>query len=83
MQISQPYHPQGRLNACARWAVAQGPHENRDPMLIYVCCVQQTVCVPIDVFVETIVLLSNTTQHRFQILLFVALIRITFENWNS
>jgi len=31
---------QCRLNAWARWAVAHGPHEHMDPMIIYVCCIQ-------------------------------------------
>jgi len=31
---------QCRLNACAHWAVARGPHEHMiDSMLIYVCCI--------------------------------------------
>jgi hypothetical protein len=33
------HYTQCRLNAWARWEVAQGAHEHRDPIPIYVCCV--------------------------------------------
>ena len=32
-----PCH-QGYLNTLASWAVAGGPHEHWDPLLIYICC---------------------------------------------
>jgi hypothetical protein len=35
---NKQYH----FNAWARWAVARGPIEHRDPVPIYVCCVQHT-----------------------------------------
>ena len=31
---------QCHLNTWPRWAVFQGPHEHKGPMLFYVCCVQ-------------------------------------------